>query len=66
MPDERKKDRFALRRDATGFTVYVIYTGEAAVVGGAPQTGLSEADAKHMTTVLNKQSRLGDSSMRKK
>jgi hypothetical protein len=65
MPDERKKDRYAVRRDPSGFTTYVIYTGEPAVVGGTPQTGLSEDDARHMATVLNAQSRRGDSSMRK-
>jgi hypothetical protein len=34
-------------------------------VGGVAQTGLSEADARHMVDVLNAQARLGDSSMRK-
>lgn len=66
MPDERKNDRYALRRDAQGWTVYVIWTGEAAVVGGAAQTGLSEDDARHMMGVLNAQARRGDSSMRRK
>lgn len=66
MPDERKNHRYAARRDAQGWTVYVIWTGEAAVVGGAPQTGLSEADALHMVDLLNAQARRGDSSMRRK
>jgi hypothetical protein len=65
MPDERKKDRFALRPDGSGWTVFVTWTGEPAVVGGARQVGLSEADAKHMVDLLNKQARKGDSSMRK-
>ena len=65
MPDERKKDRYAVRPDPKGFTTYVIYTGEPALVGGVPQTGLSEDDARHMASVLNAQSRRGDSSMRK-
>ena len=65
MPDERKKDRFAMRPDAGGFTVYEIWTGKPAVVGQAPQTRLSEEDAKHILDVLNKQARMGDSSMRK-
>jgi hypothetical protein len=65
MPDDRKADRYAVRPDPNGFTVFVIFTGEAAVVGGQPQTGLSEADARHTAEVLNKQSRLGDSSMRR-
>ena len=65
MPDERKKDRYAVRPDANGFTTFVIFTGEPALVGGVRQTGLSEADARHMAKVLNAQSRRGDSSMRK-
>ena len=65
MPDERKKDRYALRRDGAGWTVYVIWTGEPAMVGGTAQTGLSEDDAKHTLGLLNAQSRKGDSSMRR-
>lgn len=65
MPDERRNDRYALRRDTAGWTVLVVWTGEPAVVGGAPQTGLSEDDARHMAGLLNAQSRRGDSSMRK-
>ena len=66
MPDERKKDRYAVRPDPKGFTAYVIYTGEPAKVGGVRQTGLSEDDAKHMASVLNAQAKRGDSSMRKR
>jgi hypothetical protein len=66
MPDERKNDRYALRRDAAGWTVFVIWTGEPALAGGVPQTGLAEADAQHMLALLNKQARRGDSSMRKR
>lgn len=65
MPDDRKTDRYAVRPDPTGFTVFVTYTGEPAVMAGQRQTGLSEADARHTAEVLNKQSRTGDSSMRK-
>ena len=65
MPDERRKDRYALRPDAGGWTVYEIWTGEPAVAGGAPQTRLSEDDAQHMLKLLNAQARRGDSSMRK-
>lgn len=66
MPDERKNDRYAIRRDAQGWTVYVIWTGEAAIVGGTPQAGLSEDDARHTVDLLNAQARRGDSSMRRK
>jgi hypothetical protein len=65
MPDERKKDRYAIRPDKSGFTVYVIWTSEPAIVGGSPQTGLSEEDARHTLDLLNAQSRRGDSSMRR-
>jgi hypothetical protein len=65
MPDDRKKDRYALRPDTAGWTVYEVWTGNPAVVAGVPQTRLSEDDAKHMAGVLNAQSRRGDSSMRR-
>ena len=65
MPNERQKDRYGVRPDPAGWTVYVAFTSEPAVVGGAKQTGLSEADARHTCDLLNTQSRRGDSSMRK-
>ena len=65
MPDERKKDRFALRLDGTGWTVVEIWTGKPAMAGGVAQTALSEDDAQHMLKLLNSQARRGDSSMRK-
>ena len=65
MPEERKSDRYAVRRDARGFTVFVVYTGEPALMGGVPQTGLAQADAEHTAKALNDQSRRGDSSMRR-
>ena len=65
MPEERKTNRYAVRPDPHGFTVFVVYTGEPAVMAGQPQTGLSEADARHTAEVMNKQSKLGDSSMRR-
>jgi hypothetical protein len=64
MPDERKSERYGVRPDPKGFTVFVRWTGQAAVVGGVPQTGLSEADAQHTAKVLNADARRGDSSMR--
>ncbi|WP_337186841.1 hypothetical protein [Phenylobacterium sp.] len=65
MPDERKNDRYGLRRDPAGWTVYAIWTSEPAIVGGVAQTGLSEDDARHLAGLLNTQSRRGDSSMRR-
>ncbi len=65
MPDERKKDRFVLRPDPSGWTIVEVWTGQPAVMAGAPQIGLSEADAKHTAGLLNKGARRGDTSMRK-
>lgn len=65
MPDERKKDRYALRPDEAGWTVYELWTGDPAVIAGTPQTRLSEDDARHMAALLNTQSHRGDSSMRR-
>ena len=32
MAEERKTDRFTLRRDRTGWTVFEVWTGEPAVI----------------------------------
>jgi len=53
MPDERKKDRYALRSDTAGWTVLVLWTGSPPSSPGVAQTGLSEKDARHMATLLN-------------
>jgi hypothetical protein len=65
MPDDRKKDRYAARSGPNGWTVLELWAGQPALVAGVAQTGLSEADAKHMAKLLNSQARRGDSSMRK-
>jgi hypothetical protein len=64
MAEERKTDRFAVRRDRTGWTVYEVWTGEPAVIALVPQTGLSEGDAQHTATLLNRRAKGGDRSMR--
>jgi hypothetical protein len=64
MAEERTTDRFAIRRDRAGWTVYDIWTGEPAVLAMAPQTGLSEEDAQHTAALLNRRARGGDRSMR--
>ena len=66
MPDDRKKDRYAVRKDANGWTVYEIFTGAPARIAGAAQSSMSEADALHQVGLLNSRSRQGDSSMRKR
>ena len=65
MPDERKADRYAMRPDQKGWTVFEIWSGKPAMVAMVAQTGLSEADAKHTTQLLNRNARRGDASMRK-
>jgi hypothetical protein len=64
MPDERKADRFAIRRDSTGWSIFEIFTGEVAVIALTPQTGLSEDDAQHTAELLNRRARQGDRSQR--
>lgn len=65
MPDDRKTDRFAIRRDSEGWSVFEIFTGETAVIALTPQTGLSEEDAQHTAALLNKRARQGDRSLRR-
>jgi hypothetical protein len=42
MVDDAKPDRFVLRPDRRGWTVYELWTGEPAVIALVPQTGLSQ------------------------
>ena len=64
MPDEPRTDRFALRRDRTGWTVFEVWTGEPEVIAMIPQDGLSEEDARHTAELLNQRARSGDRSVR--
>ena len=64
MAEDRKTDRFALRRDRTGWTVYEVWTGEPVVIAMILQTGLSEADAQHTADLMNRRARGGDRSLR--
>lgn len=65
MPEDRKTDRFALRRDRTGWTVYEVWTGEPVVIAMVSQMGLSEADAQHTADLMNRRARRGDRSLRR-
>ncbi len=65
MPDDRKADRYAMRADQKGWTVFEIWSGKPATVAMVAQTGMSEADAKHTADLLNGSARRGDASMRK-
>ncbi len=64
MAEDRKTDRFGVRRDRTGWSVFEVWTGEPAVIALVPQTGLSEEDAQHTAELLNRRARGGDRSMR--
>jgi len=52
--------RFDVRRDRDGFSVYDVWTGEAAIIAMTPQTGLSREDADHTAELLNRRARQGD------
>lgn len=45
--------RYAIRPDARGFSVYDVSTGETVVFANAPQQGLSREDAEHTAAMLN-------------
>ena len=53
-------ERFTTRPDREGFSVYDRWTGEAAVIAMAPQTGLSEEDAEHTAQLLNRRAAGGE------
>jgi hypothetical protein len=57
-------DRFDVRADARGWTVYDIFTSEAAVIAMAPQTGLSRVDADHTAALLSERARRGDQTLK--
>ena len=64
MTEDRKADRFVLRPDPSGWTVFEVWTGKPAEIAGAPQRGLSDVDADHMVKLLNRRARGSDRSMR--
>jgi hypothetical protein len=47
-------ERFAVRPDHTGFSVYDLWTGETVVIAMSPQDGLSRQDAEHTAAMFNK------------
>lgn len=53
-------ERYHVRPDREGFTVYDVWTGEAAVIAMTPQTGLSREDADHTADLLNLRARRGE------
>ena len=47
-------DRYLTRPDRDGFSVFDVWTGEAAVIAMVPQTGLSQQDAEDTAVLLNR------------
>lgn len=48
------ENRFAIRPDPSGFTVYDVTTGDALVIAMSRQSGLSLEDAEHTAAVFNR------------
>jgi len=53
-------DRFAVRPDPAGFSVYDLWTGETVVIAMTPQDGLSSEDAEHTAAMLNRRAGAGE------
>lgn len=47
------QNRFAVRPDPSGFSVFDLATGETLVIAAARQSGLSLQDAEHTAAVFN-------------
>lgn len=64
MADERKRQRFGIRPDGQGWTVFETWTGEPVVLAQDRQVGLSEVDAQHTAELMNRRAQEGDASLR--
>jgi hypothetical protein len=64
MAEDRKTDRYGVRPDGRGWTVFEAWSGEPVILAQARQVGLSEVDARHTADLLNQRAVLGDASMR--
>jgi hypothetical protein len=53
-------ERFLVRPDREGYSVYDIRSGEPAVIAMSPQTGLSRRDAEHTAALLNRRALEGE------
>lgn len=53
-------DRFIIRPDGDGFSVYDVVTGSVAVIAMSAQAGLSRADAEHTAELLNRRAGEGE------
>lgn len=56
-------DRYAIRPDPQGFSVFDVWTGEVAVIAMTAQSGLSQEDAEHTAELLNRRAKRGERSL---
>jgi hypothetical protein len=56
-------ERYSVRRDASGFSVFDLWTGETVVIAMTSQDGLSQEDAEHTAAMLNRRADGGDRSV---
>ena len=54
------RERYDLRNDPEGWTVFDIWTGQAVVIARSSQTSLSLRDARELKGMLNDQVRRGN------
>jgi hypothetical protein len=53
-------ERYAVRPDPKGFSVFDSMTGETVAIAMTAQGGLSEEDARHTADMLNRRSPQGE------
>ena len=56
---QQMADRYDLREDDDGLTVYDLWTGQVVVIAGVLQEGLVNLDAAELVTRLNERARQG-------
>jgi hypothetical protein len=64
MADDPKTERFGVRADAKGWTVFEVWTGQPVMLAMDRQIGLSEADALHPAELMNRRVMGGDPALR--
>lgn len=54
------RERYDMRKDLAGWTVYDVWTGQPVVIADHVQACLERRDALELVTLLNDQARRGD------
>lgn len=57
-------ERYDLRQDDEGWTVFDVFTGQAVVIANVPQVGLDIQDAVDLAELLDKPSMRADRNLR--